>query len=135
MSPHLHKVHTYSEEDLTSPDRSPFDRSRTLSIRSYDTDSPSELLYSNNTTVLVNLSFPIVATIGTHITDNVLYYKEVSTMRGSTCGYFCPLLTHPLTSDTIYGVAIIWLYFRISMTFVSVLLLIFACSPCMCPNK
>ena len=41
--PSLFKVPTYSEEDLTAPNKSPFDRSKTLSIRSYDTDSPSEL--------------------------------------------------------------------------------------------
>lgn len=36
------RVLTYSDEDLTSPGKSPFNRNKTLSIRSYDTDSPSE---------------------------------------------------------------------------------------------
>ena len=37
----------YSEEDLSAPDKSPFDRAKTLSIRSYDTDSPSECYTCN----------------------------------------------------------------------------------------
>ena len=59
--PTLLKVPTYSEEDLTASDKSPFDRSKTLSIRSYDTDSPSELLINlTKCTRYINMCFAVL---------------------------------------------------------------------------